>query len=146
MIGQLHARAIAVILDQHMTFRCQAMYTTRGGQAVQLHPTRVNCFPKPLLVYHNGDFSEEPWIGDLFESPANDQNDKRFHHWGQSETGCLKIVEAFTKTNDLILDPFLGGGSFGAAAMVAGRRFIGIDVDSKCIEKSRERLEKLCQK
>lgn len=50
------------------------------------------------------------------------------------------IIEAFTDPDDLILDPFCGSGTTGVAALRLGRRFIGIERESKWAELSRERL------
>jgi DNA modification methylase len=52
-----------------------------------------------------------------------------------------RIVEAFSKSGQTVLDPFAGGGTTGAVALLLGRKFIGIDRDAKAIAKCRGRLE-----
>jgi site-specific DNA-methyltransferase (adenine-specific) len=40
-----------------------------------------------------------------------------------------------------VVDPFVGGGSVAAAALMLGRKFVGIDLDRKHIETARRRVE-----
>lgn len=66
--------------------------------------------------------------------------DKRFHDWGQSESGFYYLVEHFSKPGDTVLDPFLGGGTSAAVALKAGRKFMGIDIDERSIATTRARI------
>lgn len=52
----------------------------------------------------------------------------------------MEIVEKFTNLGDLILDPFMGSGSTGVAAVRLGRRFIGIEQDPKYFAIAEERI------
>ena len=40
-----------------------------------------------------------------------------------------QAIEAFSVPDDLVLDPFVGGGTSAVEALVAGRRFAGIDLN-----------------
>jgi len=52
----------------------------------------------------------------------------------------VDLVERLTQPGDLVLDPFLGAGTTGVAALRTGRRFIGIDNDPEAVTASRARL------
>jgi site-specific DNA-methyltransferase (adenine-specific) len=52
----------------------------------------------------------------------------------------LELVDLFTQPGDLILDPFMGSGSTGVAAVRLGRRFIGIEKDARYFEIACERI------
>jgi hypothetical protein len=71
------------------------------------------------------------YFGDLIISQVPD---KRFHDFGQNPKDAEYIMNYLTATNDLVLDPFLGGGSAAVACMNMKRRFIGIDIDPIAIE------------
>lgn len=51
-----------------------------------------------------------------------------------------RIVLASTNPGDLILDPFMGSGTTGVAALKHGRRFVGIDMESQYVELAEKRL------
>jgi hypothetical protein len=53
---------------------------------------KVNTFWKPILVYGN----TPDWFGDVTRSETNN-NDKSHHHWGQSISGMVDLVQRLTK-------------------------------------------------
>lgn len=52
----------------------------------------------------------------------------------------LQLVEDFTDLGDLVLDPYTGSGTTGVACLRLGRRFIGIERQSKYFLLACERL------
>ena len=71
---------------------------------------------------------------------TSDGRDKRFHEWGKSESGIIELVELFSEPGDLVLDPFMGGGTTGVACLQLGRRFMGVDIDPAAVETALARL------
>ena len=57
----------------------------------------------------------------------------------------LALIErcllAATKPGDLVLDPFLGGGSTAVAALARGRRVVGIDLDEAHLRIAMKRVD-----
>lgn len=139
MCGQSYLPEIINRISEHLTYHWTAVYLTPGGQSVQLWDRKVNTFWKPLLWFVKQPFDPSDWQGDVVGSQTND-NDKRFHDWGQSESGMAAIVDRFTYPQQTILDPFVGGGTTGVVAVKLGRLFIGADSDEKQIEISTARL------
>ncbi len=127
MAGQSYLPEIFGALGTSLEYHWTLAYLTPGGQSPQIWPRKVNTFWKPVLWFVKDEYVGE-WVGDVARSNVND-NDKRFHDWGQSESGMADLVERFSKPGDLILDPFVGGGSTAIAALSRNRRFIGIDKD-----------------
>lgn len=136
MCGQSYLPEIVAVMCRHLRYRWTLAYLTPGGQAVQQWPAKINTFWKPVLLF--GEATE--WIGDVARSASND-NDKRFHDWGQSESGMADLVERLTKPGQLVCDPFVGGGTTAVVALALGRRFVGCDVDPKAIETALRRVE-----
>jgi len=50
------------------------------------------------------------------------------------------IVEWLTNPGDLVLDPFMGSGSTGVAAVKLGRRFVGCDNQRRWVDVAAERI------
>ena len=44
-----------------------------------------------------------------------------------------KVIETFTDVGDLVIDPFVGGGTSAVEARTLGRRFLGIDINTLAI-------------
>ena len=139
MVGNLREYEIQQALSRHLNRRPTCVYETPGGQAPHLFTAKFQSFHKPLLWLVKGEYGGR-CIASVFKSDVN-ANDKRFHEWGQSESGMGRIVEAFSEPGQTVLDPFAGGGTTGAVALLLGRKFIGIDCDAKAIAKCRGRLE-----
>jgi len=136
MCGQTYLPEIIASMCLHLKYRWTLAYMTPGGQSVQQWQAKVNTFWKPVLLFGNAD----DWIGDVIRSNVND-NDKRFHGWGQSESGMADLIERLSKPEQLICDPFLGGGTTAACSIALGRRFVGGDIDYGCVEKAIKRCQ-----
>lgn len=107
------------------------------GSATQIFPRKVIVCWKPLLWLVKGEYVGD-WHADKIKSDATD---KRFHGWGQSESGTGRIIDAFSAPDDLICDPFLGGGTTALMSLALGRKFIGCDIDAQAIETTKERIQ-----
>jgi len=138
MCGQTYLPEIMETMCRHLKYRWTLAYLTPGGKSVQQWPCKVNTFWKPVLIF--GEALE--WIGDVCSSKTND-NDKRFHDWGQSESGMADLVERLTKPGDLVCDPFAGAGTTAVVSLQLGRRFVGCDIDQACVGKGLARCQEV---
>ena len=137
MIGQSYLPDVIRLLETNLTYHWCLCYST-PGQKTQLWQRHLHTAWKPLLWFTKGEYKAD-WLGsDVFTS---NQSDKRFHKWGQSLSGLSDIIERLTRPNNLILDPFLGGGSTALAALTTSRKFIGSDIDQKNIEVTNSRIK-----
>jgi site-specific DNA-methyltransferase (adenine-specific)/modification methylase len=52
-----------------------------------------------------------------------------------------RLVELASSPGDVVLDPFMGVGSTGVAALELGRRFVGIELEPAYVDAARRRLD-----
>ncbi len=143
MTGQSYLPDVMSLILPHLRYHWMVAYLTPGGQSAQLWQRQVNTFWKPVLWFVKGDYTGA-WVGDVAKSEPND-NDKRYHQWGQSESGMQDLVARFSSPGDTILDPMMGAGTTGVAAIGLGRRFIGIDLDADKVTLATGRLAGVSQ-
>jgi len=55
-----------------------------------------------------------------------------------------RCIELYTYKGDVVLDPFMGSGSTAIAAIQAGRKFFGYEMDIDYLEASVHRVRKEC--
>jgi site-specific DNA-methyltransferase (adenine-specific) len=56
-----------------------------------------------------------------------------------------ELIELYTFAGDLVLDPFMGSGTTGVAAVQTGRRFVGYDTDQAYRDAAMERIDRARQ-
>lgn len=63
-------------------------------------------------------------------------------HPTQKSVAALEwLVKTYSNNRDVILDPFMGSGSTGVAAVKTGRKFIGVEQDLKWFDVACQRIE-----
>ena len=51
------------------------------------------------------------------------------------------IIRAFSKPDDLVLDPFSGSGSTAVAAALCGRDYLGVELEQRYVDLAKRRLQ-----
>lgn len=69
-----------------------------------------------------------------------DSKDKRYHPTQKPTELLQQIIEMFTERGQTIIDPFMGSGSTGVAAVNTGRSFIGMELDPVYFETACKRI------
>lgn len=123
-----------------LPLRWVGCYLTEGT-SWRDHSAAVATNWKPVLIF--GGY-ERNLNSDVWRSSAGDHisnaSDKAHHHWGQNYDGFARLVESVTRPGQLVVDPFLGGGTAALVCRNLGRHFVGCDIDSAAVAATRERL------
>jgi len=77
------------------------------------------------------------------EERLKDANGAKAHPTQKPEALLHRVILASSRPGDVILDPFFGTGTTGAAAKRLGRRFIGIEREAEYLALARERIAKI---
>lgn len=101
---------------------------------------------KSKYIYNYALMKEEnggKQMKDVWSYSLTKKSEKRFgKHPTQKPLDLMRrIIKSSSNEGDLILDPFMGSGTTGVAALELKRKFIGIDIEKEFIELSIKRLE-----
>lgn len=93
---------------------------------------------------HTWNFTSQKEMHNFFESPIcmGSERVRNPVHPTQKPLRLLEhIIRIASEPKQVVLDPFMGVGSTGVAALRLGRRFIGIEIDENYFKAAEERLK-----
>jgi len=94
---------------------------------------------QPILYYGKDPYGGSGSRPDSFES--SEAAEKNGHPCPKPIGQMRKMVARASLPNETILDPFMGSGTTGVAAVKLGRRFIGIEIEPKYFDIACRRIE-----
>jgi hypothetical protein len=65
------------------------------------------------------------------------------HEWAQGGPVASYYIQKLSRKGSLVVDPCLGSGTFGIAALKAGRRFVGFEINPETARKAEARIARL---
>ena len=136
-VGDAHRLAAEVAFQHLGMVGCPLIHEEMRGGIKQLWDSRTLCYVKPYIRMMKPGASTG-WMPNYVKGQGRD---KRFHEWGDTPAVFTMAIERLTEPGDVVLDPFTGSGTVPAAAIVLGRRYIGIEIDPERAETARKRLE-----
>ncbi|MGZ9756129.1 DNA-methyltransferase [Mycoplasma sp. 4423] len=83
---------------------------------------------------------DKVYLRSLFSFPIVSGNERSKHPTQKSLALMQQIINIHTNIDDVILDPFMGSGSTGVAAIKNNRKFIGVEIDEKYYKIAEKRL------
>ena len=128
------------IVDNGLRYWWMFAVTHNGGHQL-IYPRNISAEWKPLVWFVKGRKPRDGLLvrnmGDLIESKLPD---KSVHDWAQSQVEAEFVIDNLSVEGQVVLDPLMGIGTFGAAALKLKRRFIGIEIDSQRFELAKTNL------
>ena len=56
-----------------------------------------------------------------------------------------RLIQLYSFETDIILDPFMGSGTTGMAALKSNRKFIGFEINSEYVALANHRIDDLTE-
>jgi ParB-like chromosome segregation protein Spo0J len=113
-----------------------------NGRHTKIRGRMVNGRHRSVLLLSAGPFTPRKWIHDTFFAEGRGGPESRpLHPWQQAVEPVVHWVHMTSEPGELVFDPFLGSGTTAVAAIGAGRRFLGGDIEPGNVATARERLE-----
>jgi DNA modification methylase len=94
-----------------------------------------------LLWYFKG--SEPKILESIRDSVESKPPDKSLHPWTQSPVEAEYVISKFTVENDVVLDPTMGTGTTGIAALKLKRRFDGIEKNADTLAIAKQNISQI---
>jgi len=94
-----------------------------------------------MLWFAKGKGKKNYCSGDLFKTTIKTDKHLFRHPSPKVISFYEKLIDLFSKENDLILDCFLGSGTTAIACEKLNRRWIGIEISEKYCETAKQRIK-----
>lgn len=96
----------------------------------------VQCNVMPALWFTKGSPTNK-WMA---LQQADYLTGKRGHKWGKAELMILYRLVKFTEVGDIVLDPFVGGGTTPAVCKMLNRRWLAFEIEPDVADQARQRV------
>lgn len=134
--GQYRIRQVLEYLCGPLTYQWMVCLDLPGANSRFRGPNMIQSW-KPIVVCTAGTWGPHDWFIDRVTSPGKDQE---LYEWQQNAEPAADLIRRYVPEGGLVVDPFTGVGSFGVAALSAGRRFIGAELDHDRYMTASERI------
>ncbi len=92
-----------------------------------------------LLAQGRPPLPKQP-LADVMDMPYSGN---KLHPTQKPVAALAPLIRSFTLPGELVLDPFTGSGSTCAAALLAGRGYLGIELDAEFHQAASQRLDRV---
>jgi hypothetical protein len=134
--GQAYLGPVIAALSKHLSY-VWCMAVVHAHRQSRIHSKRVINAWKPVLVFGKGTNRFPDTVWDLFQGTGAS---KDHHDWEQGLDEAVHFLETLVPASSLVVDPCLGSGTTGVAALRCGMIFAGCEVDGKTCEKAKGRF------
>jgi ParB-like chromosome segregation protein Spo0J len=136
-LGNLELPRELAPLGEHLEWVGQGAIFQPGRHST-IRSRMLRTAHRPFAVYSNGPRKPRGWLCLTIE--ARKVPSKDLHPWQQALEPFERLVRDASRPGELVVDPFVGSGTSGVAAIRLGRRFVGGDIDPRAVATATRRL------
>ena len=140
LCGQLYLNEVMARLSESLDWYWLCAVRLLGGAHGRICQRNIANNFKPILMFTKRPAAKQAhnqWIADLVDRP---KADKLHHKHGQAAGDSQYFVEQLTLPGQLVVDPFVGGGTVPEICARTGRRFVGTELDPGIAAAARARV------
>lgn len=124
-VGQTQIPAALDALRPHLRY-WWTIACVHAGRSTVMREYGLNARWKAVLWFVKGTRHDNSI---MVNDTMSGGEEKTHHDWQQSQSEAEYWIGKLTNKNDVVCDPFMGGGTTAAASKNLGRRWIGFEID-----------------
>jgi 16S rRNA G966 N2-methylase RsmD len=137
-VGQTQLPAALDALRLHLRY-WWTIACVHAGRSTVMREYGINAGWKAVLWFVKGTRDDNSiMVNDVMSGGE----EKEHHDWQQSQSEAEYWIEKLCPQDGIVCDPFLGGGTTGAAAEKLNRQWIGFEIDPDTAKTASKRVAK----
>jgi len=149
MTGKYWLHKVMEALNRHLNYRW-IIDVEWDGEGTPVHlggwknpHGRIITRAKPILIYSKGNYSRHGQFCDVIHA---NEKEKTYHPHQQPLSVSTNVIEHFSDSGDLVVDPCGGGFTTAAACLRTNRRCISCDCEEEAVAIGNLRLKQEWQR
>lgn len=137
--GPYWKHKVMMTLGEYLDYYFDFILMHKGNTSI-LWSRRIITGYKSLLCYTLKESKALP-VTNVLGKYDGTGGDKRFHRWGQEANTARYYIDVFSREDDLVVDYFLGAGTFAEVCKGLNRNFIGFEENTETFGIARARVD-----
>jgi len=128
------------IMSEYLKFIKPLYYVVKAKQFSALRGYNIMTWTTPALWFTNGKgWPHTRTLDTIITGGAAQGN----HKWNKNQEAYARWIKDFTKSGDVIFDPFTGSGTVPLYCLSTGRNCIAFEIDNETAKKAKERIKNI---